>query len=226
MALWTPANDGSRVWGWWRVKDFATLTLDGSNLATNLADKSGNGRHLSATAPTYLAPLYSATAFNGQPGLTFSLDEILRRSGLSVPAGTIINVFMSLYGMTGMFTNARIVSFAQGGNDYDSPSVMPLAKIGDASILSAYYGGAAQYANAGITYTSAACVVACHGHGHNSHDVARRNRCSRFELLIHLAEWFLANRHRPGQLGKRVCLGAPGRRLWRDGLRHRSDDAG
>lgn len=66
LALWL---DGS---------DLATLTIDGSNRVSQWDDKSGNGMH-ATQGTTMEQPVFSGTAANGMPGLTFdgSDDRLL-----------------------------------------------------------------------------------------------------------------------------------------------------
>ena len=53
MALWTPANDLALFDIWLDGYDASTITLDGSNLVQQWADKSGTGRHAGQSNSAY-----------------------------------------------------------------------------------------------------------------------------------------------------------------------------
>lgn len=92
--LWTPERLPSLAL-WLDASDASTFTLV-SNAVSEWRDKSGNNRHVSqATAAN--RPAYSATSFNGRPGLTFngtnSILENLNAALLRNVAGaTLIGV--------------------------------------------------------------------------------------------------------------------------------------
>lgn len=68
MPAWTPADLGSKVVGWWDASDSSTLTLSGSAVSA-WASKVGGISASQATAANQ--PVYSATARNSLPGVTF-----------------------------------------------------------------------------------------------------------------------------------------------------------
>jgi len=73
-SLWTPAKIATAVW--LDASDSASLTTV-SNRVSEWRDKSGNARHATQTNDSY-RPTYSASAFNGKPGLSFDgVDDYL-----------------------------------------------------------------------------------------------------------------------------------------------------
>lgn len=68
-ALWTPAQFGNALQGWWDAQDAATLTT-ASGAVSAWADKSGKGRTMSqATAAQ--RPALLASGIGGKPALQF-----------------------------------------------------------------------------------------------------------------------------------------------------------
>ena len=66
-SVWNPSMLSTALW--LDAADASTITKDGSDLVSQWNDKSGNGRN--ATASSTARPTYSATSFNGKPGLVF-----------------------------------------------------------------------------------------------------------------------------------------------------------
>ena len=64
--VWNPSMISTALW--LDAADASTITQS-SNLVSQWNDKSGNGRNASASSTA--RPTYSATSFNGKPGLTF-----------------------------------------------------------------------------------------------------------------------------------------------------------
>lgn len=82
---WTPADLGASLLGWWDAEDSSTLTLSGAAVTTWLDKVAG----YSATQSTGSAkPTYSATSFNGRPGITFDgADDTLTVTPSPFPIG-------------------------------------------------------------------------------------------------------------------------------------------
>jgi hypothetical protein len=72
-ALWTPAQITTALW--LDAADAATVTADGSNLVSQVNDKSGNSRHFTATSGA--RPTYSASTLNGKAVFTYSGSQSL-----------------------------------------------------------------------------------------------------------------------------------------------------
>jgi hypothetical protein len=72
-ALWTPAQITTALW--LDAADAATVTADGSNLVSQVNDKSGNSRHFNASAGA--RPTYSASTLNGKAVFTYSGSQWL-----------------------------------------------------------------------------------------------------------------------------------------------------
>lgn len=93
---WTPAALGAALWGWWDASDAATLTLV-SGAASQLDDKSGNGRHLTqgtaGNRPT-------TTTINGHTALSFdaAASQRLARTGVSIGSPMTVGVILQLSG--------------------------------------------------------------------------------------------------------------------------------
>ncbi len=71
--LWSPANITTALW--LDAADASTVTADGSNLVSQVNDKSGNGR--SFTASGSARPTYSANTLNGMAVFTFGGSQRL-----------------------------------------------------------------------------------------------------------------------------------------------------
>lgn len=87
-ALWTPAQLGAAVVGWWDASNFATITQVGG-LVSAWASLAGG---ITANAAGAQRPTYSGTARNGKPGLTFAGAQIMNMSSVAafnVGAGPI-----------------------------------------------------------------------------------------------------------------------------------------
>ena len=65
---WTPALLSTALW--LDAADASTVTADGSNLVSQINDKSGNARHFTAT--TTARPTYTSSGQNGRNVLTFN----------------------------------------------------------------------------------------------------------------------------------------------------------
>ena len=63
---WTPLSLTPSLW--WRGD---SLVLESGTRCTQVTDKSGNGNNATASSGSAQRPTYSASLFNGQPGLTF-----------------------------------------------------------------------------------------------------------------------------------------------------------
>jgi hypothetical protein len=82
-ALWTPADITTALW--LDAADASTIT-ESSGAVSQWNDKSGNGRN--ATASSTERPTYSATSFNGNPGLTFNgTSNVMRADALASSLG-------------------------------------------------------------------------------------------------------------------------------------------
>lgn len=85
-APWAPSQLGASIYDYWDAEQPSTLTLGGSAVAAWASVKNG----YSASQATEAAkPVYSATSFNGRPGLTFDgTDDVLTlASGANFPTG-------------------------------------------------------------------------------------------------------------------------------------------
>jgi hypothetical protein len=72
-APWTPANITTALW--LDAADASTVTADGSNLISQVNDKSGNSRNF--TASSGARPTYSVNTLNGQAVFTFGGSQWL-----------------------------------------------------------------------------------------------------------------------------------------------------
>jgi len=120
---WSPSDLGADLVAWYDASNAGSLTLSGADV-TAWADLSGNGYTLSSTAGTNY-PQYSATGFNGHPGVTFggSGNKGLK-TGSDVVAlgGTIVSMFSAAQpDFTGMSNYARFVHVTRNAfTDYDN----------------------------------------------------------------------------------------------------------
>jgi methionine-rich copper-binding protein CopC len=85
-APWTPAELPQPPALWLDASDSGTITLNGSAVS-QWNDKSGNSRNF-AQANGGNQPAYSATAFNGKPGVTFDGSSDFMSAGDTLDVGT------------------------------------------------------------------------------------------------------------------------------------------
>lgn len=82
--LWTPLNLGSTLVEWWDAQDTAKMTFNSGNVASWTGEKAGI---VVSQATAANQPIYSATARNGKPGLTFDgVRTLLSASSPGLPA--------------------------------------------------------------------------------------------------------------------------------------------
>lgn len=87
QSSWTPLALGSKLVAWWDAERSDTITRSGG-LVSSWRDVVGGYNMAQSSAS--LKPVYSATSFNGRPGLTFDgADDVLLFTGFpaSFPAG-------------------------------------------------------------------------------------------------------------------------------------------
>lgn len=93
-SAWSPLSLGSLLWSLWQPSDAATLTLV-SGAASQLDDKSGNGRHVTqgtaGNRPT-------TTTINGLTALSFAPTQFLARTGVSIGSPMTVGVILQLTG--------------------------------------------------------------------------------------------------------------------------------
>lgn len=82
---WSPARLGASLLGWWDAERADKLTLSGSSVTT-WADIVGG--YAATQALGAAKPTYSATGFNGRPGIPFDgVDDELTLAGVPFPSG-------------------------------------------------------------------------------------------------------------------------------------------
>ena len=93
--LWTPGASQDLL-GWWDLADAGTLTINASQRVLAVADKSGRGVPLTASAAE--APTFGATTINGKPAATFGGTQVLRAGNSTsfLPALDGQQVFVAL----------------------------------------------------------------------------------------------------------------------------------
>ncbi len=84
---WTPARLGAALYDMWDAELTATISLSGSAVTAWASAKNG---YSAAQAVGASRPIYSATSFNGRPGITFDgADDQLTYAGIGVfPVGS------------------------------------------------------------------------------------------------------------------------------------------
>lgn len=85
---WTPADLGASLLAWWDAERPDLITRDGGGLVSSWRDVVGGYNAVQATGTKQ--PIWSATSFNGRPGVTFDGvdDELtLATAPVSFPAG-------------------------------------------------------------------------------------------------------------------------------------------
>ncbi|MDD9946172.1 MAG: hypothetical protein OXU20_34320, partial [Myxococcales bacterium] len=130
---WSPADLTNKSL-WIDAADFTTITTTGA-LVDQLADKSGQGRHLTATGsdrPSYVGGAYPAVGFDG-------VDDVLASAGFAAESGDY-SVFM-VWEPTGVpgVDGSAIVRAGNGPGgwlvrqDYSDPGRVSLLRDADAS---------------------------------------------------------------------------------------------
>ena len=85
VAKTPPITNGLTVW--LDIFDSSTITLNGSNQATTVNDKSGNGNNFSNSGHY---PAYDSTKFGGKGGLVFNYASTV---GLYTTGGPLSTVY-------------------------------------------------------------------------------------------------------------------------------------
>jgi hypothetical protein len=104
--------------GWWDANDTPTLSLSGADLVS-IADKSGNSNTMSSGAAR---PTYSATSFNGRPGISFYAGSTLTKSTFGMGTGNTLTVgaVLSLTNNASSTTAyGRVLSYNAAGASHD-----------------------------------------------------------------------------------------------------------
>lgn len=86
-APWAPANLGASLYAFWDAER-ADLVTQSAGLVSNFVDATSNAYALGQSGAG--KPVYSATSFNGRPGITFAKasSQFLNRTGMgSLPSG-------------------------------------------------------------------------------------------------------------------------------------------
>jgi hypothetical protein len=102
-APWTPYELGSAVVDWYDARDAATITKSGSAVSA-WNSKKGTGRGADQGNASF-QPVYSSTARNGKPGVTFdgTADYLLQTEATGLPAGNeAVAVAAQVYAPVGM----------------------------------------------------------------------------------------------------------------------------
>jgi hypothetical protein len=127
LPLWTPANAGAAVAGWFDATDSATLTLNGAKIAAWANKGSAGSALIQATAS--IQPGYSATGWDGAlPCLT----------GDGLDSGTVIGAAIA-----GLAGNFWIFAVAERGTQSDTnsgTSFRPVIVSTDAGGARAFFG--------------------------------------------------------------------------------------
>ena len=111
LAFWVDPTDGV-------YENAGTDRAESGDGVEQWNDKSGNGYNLTST----VEPTFSSTAFNGGPGLVFTLSPSTNaRAGAVLDiAGNELSVFAAVSGTASSYQYARIVGINGGGGDYNS----------------------------------------------------------------------------------------------------------
>lgn len=111
---WTPLALGSDLLAWWSA-DYG-LTLSGSQVASWVDRKNGH----TVTQTGAAQPTYSATSFNGAPGLTFDgTDDCLVLTPSPFPSGASPSMLWAVVQQdtaAGSAGNRQICAYGDGGN--------------------------------------------------------------------------------------------------------------
>jgi len=118
---WTPARLGASLLGWWDAERADKLALSGSSVTT-WTDIVANYAMTQAVGAA--KPVYSATSFNGRPGITFDgADDELTLPSQPFPSGAAPSEIWGLVDQLALGSDVstrRVASyggFASGNND-------------------------------------------------------------------------------------------------------------
>lgn len=120
---WTPASLPGLLL-WLSASQSGSVQQSGGNL-TEWKDLSGNNYH--ATQISGTAPTYSATSFNGQPGVTFNASDLTycaSANNIDVSSTTTLSYFVLGSVTSNSASHGRLLSFFvnSAGFDYLDPS--------------------------------------------------------------------------------------------------------
>ncbi len=110
--------------GWWDASVYSSMVIGGGGVVTSIADLSGHGNHLSSGG----GPQYSATAFNGLPGLYFPTTSTtgLTRSSYALGTTNTLMCFAAvlIYNTAGVEAGyGRIISYTAPGEAHDADNL-------------------------------------------------------------------------------------------------------
>jgi hypothetical protein len=171
---WSPAKLGSSLLGYWDAERLDLLTLDGSNNVTTWLDA------IAAYAPTQgsstLRPAYSATSFNGRPGITFDgVDDYLELASQPFPSGAAVCEIWALVDQTALVADATVrIAISYGGDASTARRGLERAVISSANQarISVGSGGATvSPANASVDFSGRHVVRARVGASASQTDV-------------------------------------------------------
>lgn len=110
---WSPARLGSSLLGYWDAENAGSLTLSGASVTT-WTDVVGSYAATQATAGS--KPTYSATSFNGRPGITFDgTDDELTLASVPFPTGATPSEIWALVDQQALPADTGVRRFVQYG---------------------------------------------------------------------------------------------------------------
>jgi len=116
-ATWTPTQLGASLLAWWSADRVDLMTLSGSQVTTWRDIVAGYAPTQSVAGSK---PLYSATSFNGSPGVTFDgIDDYLELASQPFPSGAVPSELWALIDQTALpaDTGSRnIIAYGGTGN--------------------------------------------------------------------------------------------------------------
>lgn len=127
---WNPGRLGTSLLGWWDAERADKLTLNASSVTT-WTDIVGNYAATQAVAGA--KPTYSATSFNGRPGVTFDgTDDELTVASQPFPSGATASEIWALASQDALVANTtgrRVFSYGGGGIN-DARELLRVVAVG------------------------------------------------------------------------------------------------
>lgn len=137
---WSPLSLGASLYDMWDAELGATIDLSGAAVT---AWRSAKNAYSAAQAVGAARPVYSATSFNGRPGVTLDgSDDELTYAGVGVfPVGTTECEIWTLLDQTALAADSTVRAlFSYGGNTAASRRTMQRGVSAGANVAQARIG--------------------------------------------------------------------------------------
>ena len=147
----TPAGPDPYIW--WDFSDVSTVTKDGSNIVSQVDDKSGNDFHLTVGAPDATAkPLWVSSGQNGNNDLDFDGDKFMATYMAGLLVATPSTIFIVCEASDNAGGDRSPLGFKKAGA-YQGDMYLPRTAAGANQFYFAQIGAASAFFETGIIDT-------------------------------------------------------------------------